>query len=238
MMDRTPNTLFDRLVERTLYSGPVVEAPVEPLFERFDEEMVEEPAASPRPAPAGMAEAAASGPSRATVHARTINQAPARPATPRVEASAIEPRLMHRGEQAAPTSLHRDAVRPGAPETHVLNVRETRTADAPAPAGRLRAAAPRSEAPREVRVEHRISEAPAAPAPSVVEPDLPPSIPQHPAQAVAMPAQVSAEPAIHVTIGRLEIRAGGKEKPAARRPRTTQGPSLEQYLTQRRGGAQ
>ncbi len=239
-MERTPNTLFDRLVERTLQSGPVIEAPLEPLFERFEDEVAEQQPSGPkRPAAARIAEAVAPGQPRAAVHVLAMDTEPTPNAPPRVETPVIEPRLMSRVVESAPVSIHRDPARPGAQETRIQKVRETRTVEPAAhPAEPQRAAATWTDAPHAVRTEHWMSEPAASSAASVVEPDLPPSIPQPPEQARSLPPQVSAEPTIHVTIGRLEIRTGDKEKPAGRRPRTTQGPSLEQYLTRRRGDAQ
>jgi hypothetical protein len=72
-------------------------------------------------------------------------------------------------------------------------------------------------------------------APPVVQPDLPVSLPMRES---APQAAVPSESVIHVTIGRLEVRAPERE----RKPRTAErgpahaGPSLEQYLAKRRGG--
>ena len=240
-MDRAPNTLFDRLVERTLHSKPAIEAPWEPLFDRFEEEAVETAGDSPR---AAIVENTFPVP-RASVQAPAAGRELPRLTPARVEISVIappqiEPWMMSGDErvEAAPLPIQTGAASPGAPEARVLTVGKTRTAESAArPAERQPAVASRGEAPHQVRVGRRVTEPRPDGAPPVVEPDLPPRFPQAPAHALAIPLQAPSDPAIHVTIGRLEIRAGAKEKPAARRTRTSQGPSLEQYLTQRRGGA-
>lgn len=58
-------------------------------------------------------------------------------------------------------------------------------------------------------------------------PAVPPILP-------TSPADGSAEPVIHVTIGRIEVRAVQAEQPPApRRPSPPSGPSLERYLRER-----
>jgi hypothetical protein len=61
--------------------------------------------------------------------------------------------------------------------------------------------------------------------------------PAVPAILPASPADGPAEPVIHVTIARIEVRAVQAEQPAApRRPSPASGPSLERYLRERSKG--
>jgi len=112
------------------------------------------------------------------------------------------------------------------PETRAITPRKLRTDPVP----RLRdkqadkADSPTTAAPPPNRT-----------APPVVHPHLPVSLPIRESAPVAA---APSEPVIHVTIGRLEVRAPERE----RKPRTAErrsanaGPSLEQYLAKRRGG--
>jgi hypothetical protein len=73
------------------------------------------------------------------------------------------------------------------------------------------------------------------PAPLAVQPDLPATIP---IAEKATTASVPAEPVIHVTIGRLEVRTPERERksrPAAQGAPQS-GPTLQQYLAKRRSG--
>ena len=76
-------------------------------------------------------------------------------------------------------------------------------------------------------------------APAFPAAPLAPRIPQAgraPAPAPAAPTAASAEPVIHVTIGRIEVRAAPAPKGASRERQAAPPVALDEYLRQRARG--
>jgi hypothetical protein len=157
-------------------------------------------------------------------------------ATPRV--AALEPTAARSfAKEEAPSAFRQIAASPAAaPESsHALaaNAGEKRTLQ---PATVALAAEPILPAPPTARVS-------AQPAPrSVAKTPEPPALLGSPLRvplprAVAAASEAEPPPAIHVTIGRLEIRAIIPTASAPRaQPKRADSPSLEDYLRKRSGG--
>jgi hypothetical protein len=236
MTDGTSNTLFDRLVTRTMNPPRAIEAPFEPIFERFAEEEEEHLAPPPR----SMRQAILDGPlPSAPVRQRVAAPEPEKPGTAarREQMGMMAPAVKYKAAESTPADTRHEPAPRSSTETRIRTIREPHIIE------RLRVeqqhVSTSSEVePPEAIVEHPVTLLLPSRLVPTVEPDLPPAIPsQPPTQQKASTSPASAEPIIHVTIGRLEIRAGEKEKPVARRSRKAPGPSLEQYLSKRRGGA-
>jgi hypothetical protein len=247
------STLLDRMVARAAEPAPAIPAAM-PAPAAWGEE-IREPVA--RPARAQISEPATPVPMRQA--ARAIEAAPARITQVRetTTARSMAPLVVQPATSAeaiaAPDAEDADEpLAEAAPRTAVI-VRETTVVEpalvAQAPSPKIRAAAPGKLQPgpvlprREERVEP-VDAPPAAPVPArkrttppVVQPDLPVSLPMRESGPAPAPP---LEPVIHVTIGRLEVRAPERErKPRAAERRTANtGLSLEQYLARRRGGGQ
>ena len=244
------STLLDRMVARV--AEPALAIPFALSAPAAWGEEISEPVA---PAPVSVPELATSEPMWQT--AQAIEDAP--PIVTRVrEATAVASVAPPVVRPAVPAlfAAPRPAEEPdepfveAAPRTEVMLHETTVVVPAPspqAPSRETRAAAPRKlqldlvlplrDAQADEMDSPTTAPAPARKrtAPPVVQPDLPVSLPMRESAPLAA---VPSEPVIHVTIGRLEVRATERE----RKPRTAErrsanaGPSLEQYLAKRRGG--
>jgi hypothetical protein len=231
---------------------PAPDAPPEPpasLLERHEERV-----AAPAARTAANAIAAADGgPASAKSQPGTTRDAPQpalQPIAQRVpEHGGASPAVQVQVREAAPM---RDPGEGAALEERALRTvaralaSERWPAVAPAPLPTTReAAAPERVIEREVRPDPRrpVAEgSPTAPPPAPARslPAAPPPLPQRREVAARqVPAAAAAEPApaIHVTIGRVEVRALAQPPPArAGAPRATSGASLDDYLRRRDRG--
>ncbi len=262
MMDQAPGSLFDRLVARVVAPDRGVALPFAPVFDTWGEEVDEQVSPDPEPVQAQVVQRSAApavaqpqetqtlprrtGRAREEDRRRTHDAPPVR-AVPTVVSRAAPDAAeapVEFDQPAVPAArLAEEAPRPPRAQRPTAPGRRH---DTPVPddrSGWLRRvvppvvatdARPIDRRPDDVVRSPAVREA-AVPALPRVQPDLPTLIPE-----VARPAPVSegssAEPIVYVTIGRLEIRADDKARPARAPERPAAPSSLEQYLAKRGRG--
>lgn len=237
-MQSAPNTLFDRLVALAASPSPGVGIPPGPWFDGFGEETAEVLSPSlqaPSRVRQPYLQESRKTDSPTESAAQPAAAARQRPTTPPVgyewEDSGPEVTVV------APLTT-RHAVDEIEQVAIVPMVEPAAAVPAPGPVPELREAARppfRDRLPRPSRNPARRPQ-PVPQAPAVVEPDLPLSPISAKRVQSAMPLPSPAEPIIQVTIGRLEVRSGEKQRTVKRQERAA-GESLEQYLNKRREAA-
>ncbi len=238
MMEQPSTTLFDRLVTRAITPPSAVAAPFDPVFERFGEEVAESVAPALGASCINRPESPAEfrrNPAPLALP-KTIASALAKPEPP----VAAPPQVRTVGETRIVDHIrvqYREAHQEGA--TLPVSVESASPVEPFPQAGSPPVAEPDipfAIPPMRFHVTSSEIRPPKQRAVPLVQPDLPLTIPEskHSEPSVA-PAP--KESVIHVTIGRLEVRSGEREKPARRRQPTLAGESLEEYLAKRRRGA-
>lgn len=265
MMDQAPGSLFDRLVARVVAPDRGVALPFAPVFDTWGEEVDEQVSPDPGPVKAQVVERSAAPalaqpqetpapPSRPRrtgrpreEDRRRTHDAPPVPAMPTVVSrvapdaaeapEALDQPAVPAARLAEETPRPPRAQRPTAPgrmhDTPVPDDRSGwfRRVVSPVVATDAR---PIDTHPDDV-VRSPAVRAAAVPALPRVQPDLPTLVPDVARQAPVSEGS-SAEPIVYVTIGRLEIRADDKARPARAPERPAAPSSLEQYLAKRGRG--
>jgi hypothetical protein len=239
-MEQLSTTLFDRLVTRAITPSSPVAASFDPVFETFGEEVAESeapPALGPpsinrtespaefrrNSAPLALLQTTASAlakPERQPV--------PLPPQDRRVGETRIVNRIRVQYREAQP-----EAAAPPVPVESASPVEPFPQPGSPPVA--------EPDIPFEIpHVRFHVTSSEIRPPQQrsvpVVQPDLPVTIPESKHSELGV-APAPKESVIYVTIGRLEVRSGEREKPARRREPTLASESLEEYLAKRCGGA-